>query len=683
MLVQRFRSFDLACVLTAVAALAIHEIADGDLWWQLATAKQIWASGLPELDPYSYAFPNRAWIELRWLYYLGAWAIAEPFGLNALIVAKAICLLITFGLLARACAVEAPGITSFALSCALALAHTRFGVRPELMSFLWLAAMLLCLDRFKRGGGASWLAALLPIQVLWNNTHTLGILGPLLALSLAASEWLQSILGARVPLLAGDPNPIRGRRLAQLAVAGLALLVAGLATPYGVAGALYPLTLFGMISASSPLSRMIAELHSPLFHPGWHLSFAGWIALAALSGASFWIRPQAFVLARLVWWMGFLHIATLSLRNVALFGFVASAILAGNLRDALAARREEAEPRALRALSAATALTSLVLVFAAVTDRFPHWQHSDTRFGFGIAERRFPVRALSFAIERGLPLPPIGDLGSGGYFLYRLGPRSTLIDGRLEVYGEKILVDAVLALENPTRFEALARRHHVDTAILDLTTLPQTIAGLARSPNWSPVYYDSGFVVFVRRHPGTSDLLGELALDFARDPTPEISVPAFDSPPDWLAGVFPRVPDPADTKQLAFLFLLVGADERALRSYAQALALAPDDAEIHAHLAVLEHALGKPESAQARLAALDPEILARAEFWELRAQLAERHGAIRESYDFLERALRCEEGDTLQRRRLLGELAARLGLEAEASRWRRSLGAQPALEPAQ
>lgn len=676
---RALRRAELGLVLLAVAALSLHRIVDGDLWWQLETAKRIHAQGLPEFDPYSYAFPHRPWIELRWLYVLGAWAIAEPFGLNGLIVAKVLCLLLSFALLARACEARAAGVTGISLLAALLLMHSRLGVRPELMSFLWLALTLLCLERFKRGGSARWLWPLPVVQVLWNNTHTLGILGPVLALSLAGAEWIQARLAPHLAILSGDPHPLRGRRLASLAAAGAAMCLAGFATPYGIEGALYPITLLGMISSGSPLSRMIAELHSPLYYPGWHLLYAGWLAVAALSGFSFWLRPQRFALARLVWWMGFLYLATLSIRNIALFGMLSAVILSGNLRDWLEDPAVSGRSRAARwlpaALRAASAALALWLVFAAVSDRFWRSQHADQSFGFGIVERRFPVRALAFAIRHGLPLPPIGDLASGSYFLYRLGERSTLIDGRLEVYGEKILVDSVLQLEDPQRFLALARRHRIDTAILDIRTLPRTIAALAARPDWRPVYYDSGFAVFVRYTPATAAQLDALALDFARDPPPQSDAPAFDAPPDWLAGVFGRVPDASDQKQLGYLYLLVGADARARDTFAAGLALVPDDVELRLHFAILQHALGQRAEAERNLAALPPELFERGELWELRAQLAERHGALDEAYAFLQRALRLEGGDTPQRRSQLAELARRLGREREAERW--SFGAPP------
>lgn len=669
---RALRSAEFGLVLLAVAALSLHRIVDGDLWWQLETAKRIHAHGLPDLDPYSYAYPNRPWIELRWLYILGVWAIAEPFGLNGLVVAKVLCLMLSFGVLAAACATRHAGVTAFSLLAALLMMHSRLGLRPELMSFLWLALVLLCLERFKRGGSSRWLWPLPLVQGLWNNTHTVGILGPVLALSLAGAEWVQGRLAPRISILAGDPNPVRGRRLALLFGAGAGMSLAGFATPYGVEGALYPLTLLGMISAGSPLSRMIAELHSPLYYPGWHLLYAGWLAVAALSGFSFWLRPQRFALARLVWWMGFLQLASLSIRNIALFGMVSAVILAGNLRDwlddAAASARPAARrlPAALRWLCSALALG---LVFAAVTDRFWRSQHADQSFGFGIVERRFPVRALAFVMQHELPLPPIGDLASGSYFLYRLGERSTLIDGRLEVYGEKILVDSVLQLEDPPRFLALARRHGIDTAILDISTLPRTIAALASRPDWRAVYYDSGFAVFVRTTPGTAAQLDELALDFAIDPPPQIQAPAFDAPPDWLAGIFPRVPDASDQKQLGYLYLLVGADERARDTFAAGLALVPDDIELRLHLAILQHALGQRAEAEQNFAVLPRSLFERSELWELRAQLAERHASLEEAYAFLQRALPLEQGDTARRRSQLAELARRLGREREAERW--------------
>ncbi len=682
---SHWRRAELALALLCVATLALHQIVDTDLFWQLATAKQILATGLPETDPYSYAFPGRPWIELRWLYYLGAWAIAQPFGLNGLLVAKLLCLLACFALLAGACHTRHAGVTAFSLLGALLLMHSRLGVRPELLSFLWLALLLLCLDRVKRGGSARWLAALPLLQLLWNNTHTLGILGPVLTLSLAASEWIQARLAGRVALFAGDPHPLRGPRLRLLFGAGALQCLAGFATPYGLAGALYPFQLILMISSSSPLSRMIAELHSPLYYPGWHLLFAGWLGFALVSGLSFWLRPERFVLARLVWWMGFLHLAALSTRNIALFGIVAAAVLAANLRDALDApgaasrRLARALPGALRAASLGGAL---LLLFATVTDRFWRSQHADQSFGTGLVARRFPVRALSFAIDRGLPLPPLGDLASGGYFLYRLGPRSTLIDGRLEVYGEKILVESVRQLEDPRGFLALARRHRIDTAILDIRTLANAISALASLPDWRPVYYDSGFAVFVRHTPETAAKLETLALDLARDPSPAVEPPAFDAPVDWLAGAFPRVPDAADQKQLGYFFLLVGQLERARDEFGAGHARAPDDLELALHLAVVQHALGERDAAARLFAALPAELGERSELWELRAQLAARRGAPEEAYEFLQRALALEGGDTPERRAQLANLAQQLGRSQEALRWQlgpaRSPGARDA-----
>lgn len=58
----------LILIIVTLAVLSVHLIAAYDLWWQLRTGQLVRASGWPTTDPFSYGFPERPWIELRWLY---------------------------------------------------------------------------------------------------------------------------------------------------------------------------------------------------------------------------------------------------------------------------------------------------------------------------------------------------------------------------------------------------------------------------------------------------------------------------------------------------------------------------------------------------------------------------------------------------------------------------------------
>ena len=49
-------------------ALAIHRLFAYDVWWQIAAGDWIVTHGIPTVDPFSYGFPGRAWIEPRWLW---------------------------------------------------------------------------------------------------------------------------------------------------------------------------------------------------------------------------------------------------------------------------------------------------------------------------------------------------------------------------------------------------------------------------------------------------------------------------------------------------------------------------------------------------------------------------------------------------------------------------------------
>ena len=64
------------------------EIIAVDVWWQLAAGRWIVETGIPTTDPFSYAFPDREWIELRWLYCLGLYKLTQAFGMGAAVVVK-------------------------------------------------------------------------------------------------------------------------------------------------------------------------------------------------------------------------------------------------------------------------------------------------------------------------------------------------------------------------------------------------------------------------------------------------------------------------------------------------------------------------------------------------------------------------------------------------------------------
>src|SRR5437764_15160478 len=78
----------LGLIALCFVVFALHHIIAYDFWWQLKTGQLVRRSGLPTTDPFSYAFPGRAWIEVRWAYCVAISFIYDWFGPDGLIIAK-------------------------------------------------------------------------------------------------------------------------------------------------------------------------------------------------------------------------------------------------------------------------------------------------------------------------------------------------------------------------------------------------------------------------------------------------------------------------------------------------------------------------------------------------------------------------------------------------------------------
>ena len=137
----------------------------------------------------------------------------------------------------------------------LILMSERFGPRPEMFSFLLIAAFLGVLLRVD---GRPELAWVLPaLQVFWVNVHALFVLGPVIMACYLADRLIRGFKG-------GIDGPAGRAWWRHVGPAGVLLMLACLLNPYGVQGALFPGQLFGKIaSVSNPYKTYIAEFMSP------------------------------------------------------------------------------------------------------------------------------------------------------------------------------------------------------------------------------------------------------------------------------------------------------------------------------------------------------------------------------------------------------------------------------------
>ena len=502
MLVSRVR---FAAVVSALSVavlscvLADRPILDTDYFWHLRTGALIAETGsVPRVDPFSYSAPGAPWIDLHWLFQLALHQLHAWGGHAATRTAG-----LALGLLVVAVSAAAlwrsdrPAVSGGALALLATTAALRFVLRPDTVSLLLAAIVLALLRRDERRNDA-WVFAIVPVQLLWSNVHGFQAVGLAFVAMALAAEGMAPWLGAR-----RARRPDRVRRLALVLALAAA---AALANPNGVSGALLPIRQLGMIGPAETrgiFGQAIDELRSPLaaLEPSRAPALLAFAALAILSGVALALdRRHASVFDALVW-AGALCLALAAVRNVALFAVAAAPIFAVHFGRWL--DEGSSIPRAhQRAFGAAVLAALAVAAGAAAAWDAARAQRSHGASDPALADFWFPERGVDWIAAHRPPGPLYHRSGDGGYLIWRLWPAyPVLVDGRLEVYGERLYEEIEVAGGGgPDTFVNLDARYHFGTALVHFGLFRDLslFAWLLAQPDWRLVEVDEVAAVFVR-----------------------------------------------------------------------------------------------------------------------------------------------------------------------------------------
>jgi hypothetical protein len=506
--------------LAVVAAFSLRRLDDFDTWWHLASGRWIAQHhAVPRHDVLSFTVPTSAWINLQWLYDLVLYAIHGVGGADGLVIASAACYIATFALLARHLARYLGPVASAALLIwTAATVNERFLIRPEMASFPLLAAVQLVLaDGRSHPARLRWLV---PLMILWANTHSLFILG---VGAIAAA--IGGALVADAPFLPESWRrdaawPQASRR--ALLVWGGAAAGATIVNPYLLRGLFFPIELITRINGSNVVYSSIGEFRRPF--SGYFQTFAigsyqaflfalvGLAVVAGLlrAGAS---RPARGVVAAgdaerfdvgacafaaaLAW------LSLLARRNIGIFA-VGAVPFMGACMGIVLARTPKAwrTPGPILRAAAAVVLASAFAVGSlAASNRWYAMTGETHEFGLGIFTSNFQPRATQFFREQKLPGPTYNDLTAGGYLTWDEPSGSGVyVDGRLEVYDTPFFSAYMKNLTDFPGWKADADARGIQSVTLfhRWENRHPLIRALGASGEWTNVYYDETVVIFVR-----------------------------------------------------------------------------------------------------------------------------------------------------------------------------------------
>jgi len=485
------RSLLIFIVLVVIFVTALQPITDPDFWWHLKTGEYIVQNhGIPHTDIFSSTRLGSEWITHEWLSEVVMYGVFRVAGFGGLIVFFAVLVTASFWVvyIRFQSRVGHPFVAAFALMLGAAATTLVWGARPQIFTLLLASIFLYILDNYysRKSDKAIWL--LVPLMVLWVNLHA----GWLLGLVLIAL----TLFGVLLDVLFGTESraTLRERAPALLGVL-VACSAAICVNPSTTQMYLYPLN---TVSARV-FMRYVEEWKSPDFHQP-HFQAVLILLLATFFFLA--ISPKRERPGRLLLLLATSFAMLRFGRNVPFFSLVATPLMAEHLwewvKEQTWASRLTAstETNAAKPSIPQIAMNSLIVIVAlslcGLAARQAAKKQSSTE------EQNFPKAAVDYMQVHRLPQPIFNDYAWGGYLIWRLYPDyPVFIDGRADVFGEKLVEQFIEVHDGKPRWRELLQQFGTQTVLVERDSAIASL--LSDDSRWQKVFEDKQSVILVRK----------------------------------------------------------------------------------------------------------------------------------------------------------------------------------------
>ena len=554
--------------------LALRQVGDPDAGFHLKAGTSILSGhGWPRTDSFTYTLSDHPYRDTSWGYQVLLVLSHSVAGAPGMVVFHLILLAALFLLIyktARLASVD-PATLVVLFGAGILASEVRYDIRPEALSYLFLAGLLYVLHRRALG----WTAPLwvLPLLLwLWANCHALFVLGWAALACTVAGLWIR------------DRRPDK-----PLILWTGASLLTPFVNPYGMKGVMFPFSLLTRFQGGNAFGGSIGEFTSPFalhltpqnpFYAHWPI----WTfrVLVILAGTAFVV-----LLGKRKYWAAlviliFLPLEAGMIRNMPLLAATALpamiwALPVSGLRR-ISGLGEPGARFARGALAGAAVGMALMLGMRILTGAYYGSMRRSERFGWTWSRVELPFDAADYVKRAGLNGPMFNHLNFGGALMWAL-PQRVFIDGRLEMTGEDFYQRYREALISTEALERLAAEYGFQWIIFPYTAEPDFLSRLSADPHWRLGYVDGLAAVFVREGPDAQRLVDRISTG-RRPPVtdgletlPGIGGPARASPLlRWLSGLVLSTPYPWDLKDLGMFYYFRNDFARAEAWFRAALA---------------------------------------------------------------------------------------------------------------
>lgn len=491
----------------AVFAMAASKSMDTDSWWHLRAGKWMVDNGvILKTDLFSYTRYGETWEYPGWLVEVPMFGIFKWFGPGGLNFWTAVMVASTFVFVWKTLS-GGPFFRAFVIVLAAATSAIYWAARPYLTTFLLSAVYLWILERWR------WeisqynrrLLWLLPVlMIVWVNSHggfAIGFLlwgvyftweGGRLIWSFVCRRWI----GDNSFILLDcheDETQIYRDRLLRLSLVGMLMILAVNINPSGPVMFAYPFKTIGI----GVLSEYIQEWQSPNFHTLSIQPFA-WLLILTMASVGASRKRMTFTDFALI--AGFGYMGLMASRNIALFSLVAPIVLTRHAApiifsvERIFGRRQKTldrSPSRNRVIINWGILIVIVLaVLLKVSQIYPR-SINEAHF-----RETLPVGAVEYIQENHPEGRLFNSYNWGGYLLWALPEYHVFVDGRTDLYDDKIINEWLKVVQGKDGWQEVLSEWEVNSILLepDRQIIDQLI-----NEGWEMVYADQVAVIYRRQ----------------------------------------------------------------------------------------------------------------------------------------------------------------------------------------
>lgn len=568
----------LALLMAAIFCASVTRVLGLDIWWHLAVGKYLLETrSFPAHDVFS--FTGASWDNKEWLFGIFVYLVHRAGGAELMTLVKSALFTATFFVL-YLLSVKRSGNRYLSLGVVLLAAlacRVRLAFRPELLSWLFMAILLLLIEEFWEGRKRP-LCFFPLLMLVWVNLHPLAFVG----LAILAIHLVGGIARVALPAQA-EKNGWRRPRPGDLGLLALILAASCVAfscNPVSWRRFLSPFELLGKHSAY--LSALTETAPLPLFQ---FPAFAAFVLLAVFTLVMFvtGMDPADTMLIAL-----FGAASVTMARNAPLLPVVAAPAIACQFARFLDAFTPTISAALAGWRRVADAAIAALLVAVIV------WAVRQPGFGLGYGGIPFPEGAVKY-LETAKPRGQMFNIYDwGGFLIWKLYPDyRVFMDGRgPDVYPPEVWAEYETIEGAKDGWEKALGRRGVNFILVSTgNKLHPLIGALNDSKNWRLAYWDFQSMVFLLDSPANKPLIDayeDRVLDDKkvafRGMAPEIELQIMSELYNYLKAH----PDSLEARNLlAVTFLNRGMTDRAIAEYEAVASAHPKLPKIHYNLGML------------------------------------------------------------------------------------------------